>query len=378
MDLDIYKALFFLVSGLSIFFILGLLLRLWADESESIGELVSENSEWRGVEYLEVVEIIQEVDSIKSFRLRRLNDLPFPPFKAGQFISFQIGEDTRAIRSYSISSSDKNRDVVQVSVKKLETGIGSSWFHNLGVGQRVKAYAPSGHFFDNQVGEAPRIYVAGGIGITPLISMIRSNIESAKSYPMILFYGARTASDFAFHEQLQLWSRRHSHFKYIPVVSNDPEFMGEKGYIDIELIRKYISPTRDVRFYLCGPGPMTQPLIEVLEKEFKTENIFYEKFASPVNLGNLNLQVRKLEVTYLGERFKYNGNSDILSFLEQQGRDLPFACRTGVCGSCKCKIHGPHDMLTDSGLTREEIKNGYSLACVSIPLGDIEVSLIES
>ncbi|MCB0413116.1 MAG: hypothetical protein KDD50_02200, partial [Bdellovibrionales bacterium] len=195
---------------------------------------------WVGLEELEIVQIIDETPDIKSFRFKRIDGELFPEFKPGQFLSFQIKEDKKTSRSYSLSSIPQNKGILQVSIKKIDGGVGSSWFHGLKIGDRVKAFSPSGHFVENQESGAESVYIAGGVGITPILSMILSNLESAVSRKMVLFYGARTESDLAFGKLLDFYASGDERFSYYPILSQTTDGEGDKGYLTMEYIQSKI------------------------------------------------------------------------------------------------------------------------------------------
>lgn len=374
MGVNEYKALLFLVSGLSFFTVMLLVLRLLSQRKELTLE-EQDHEEWHGREALNLVDVIEETHNIRSFYFQRKNVKNFPHFHCGQFISFQIGQDPKVTRSYSISSLEQNRQTLQVSVKLLDGGVGSSWFHHLKIGDEVLAFPPSGHFYDHGKGSDHRILIAGGIGITPLLSIIQTNLAKVCSFKMTLFYGARTKEDLAFHDILTVLSKRHKNFEYYPILSNEKSWAGDSGFLTIDFIKKYLKDLNGM-YFLCGPDVMSDPIIDALEEAgIDDDKIFNEKFVSPTTLSDADLPKRELTVRYLGQEYSYQGNNNILSFLEEQGESLAYSCRSGVCGSCKCKIKGPYQMLTDAGLTRSEKKAGYALACVAYPEADVEIDL---
>ncbi|MCB0356122.1 MAG: iron-sulfur cluster-binding domain-containing protein [Bdellovibrionales bacterium] len=376
MGIEQYKALFVFTSGFSIFTIMLLSLRLISLSRKTEADELDEDERWTSTKELEIVEVISETHNIKSFKLKRVDGYAFPSFHCGQFISFQIDDNSSLTRSYSISSMEQNRHVVQVSVKQLTNGIGSTWFHQRREGDRVLAFPPSGHFFDLGDGEQERIFVAGGIGITPMLSILLTHLENGKKFKMSLFYGARTRQDLAFHGLLDYLAARHDHFNYFPILSNDNEWMGDTGYLNWNFIKNKKLKFENPLVYICGPDAMTEPLLKELDSEgFPELNIHIEKFVSPSALDESQIPERDLKVKWLGQTYEYHGRQDLLSFLESQNQSLPYACRSGVCGSCKCWIKGPYKMLTQAGLTRLEQKKGLALACVSFPEGDIEVQL---
>jgi NADH oxidoreductase Hcr len=250
--------------------------------------------------------------------------------------------------------------------------VGSSWFHQKKVGDSVLAMSPSGHFYDEPGGNNPRIYIAGGVGITPLLSMIHKNISDQVQFPIHLFYAARTENDLAFHNIFIDYAKKFSNFKYQWYLSDTPE--AEKRILNLKAIKTEISNLQIGKFFLCGPAPLTDGIINDLKNaQVSEESIFNEKFISPTSLNPDTLPVRQLNLKYAGKTLKYNGRDNVLLFLENNGESLPYACRTGVCGSCRCKIKGQFTVLTDSGLSRDEKREGYSLACVAFPEGDVEV-----
>ena len=239
------------------------------------------NDIWDSKEDLEIVSVIEESHDIKSFVLRRKNGKNIPLFHPGQFVSFQVGNSLKDIRSYSISSSPLHPYQFQVSVKKINNGLGSTFFHQLKTGDSVVAYPPSGHFSDiNLSADVQRIYVAGGVGITPFLSMILYNLESHSNLPMALFYGARTKADLVFHEYLLFLSNRFKNFKYFPNISTqDPSWSDSPRFIDLSYIQQKIAYNENSHFYFCGPSQMTDSLIQALQNaQFNTSHIHNEKF----------------------------------------------------------------------------------------------------
>lgn len=378
MDASQYQGLLHLSIGSGSFITLLLFLRTISEtKSTSTNTVEAEKSDWQHKEQLEILEIISETHDIKTFRLQRLGAKKIPPFKAGQFLSFQIGDDEKQTRSYSISSSNLNPYIIQVSIKKINNGKGSGWFHSKAVGEKIWVYPPTGHFTDTNLRpEVPRYYIAGGIGITPLLSMLLSNLEHGYKMPMILFYGIRASKDLAFHQLLSYLSKRHENFRYFPVMTtNEQGWQGDVGYINEKLIREKIGTiSPQSHFFICGPSAMTDKLINELSScGFNDEQIHNEVFASPVFFDPEKIPVREANIFFNTKKYKYKGKQTILEYLESQGEVIPFACRAGVCGTCKCKVKGKTYVITDSGLTASDKKQGLVLTCVAFPEEDIEI-----
>jgi ferredoxin-NADP reductase len=374
-----YQALFYLSTGF--FSLVTLLLGFRAVGNRLDHKLVNSTSgssdNWRGKGELELVAAFNETHDIKSLVFRRSNGRNLPEFKAGQFISFQIGDDSKLLRSYSISSAPFERGTVQVSVKRLDGGVGSQWMHQLKPGAKLIAHAPSGLFVDDFSSSAPRVYIAGGIGITPFLSMIQSQMNQPNSPTIHLFYGMRTSRDMAFHQLLMHWSIRNPKIKYFPILSaKDEQWAGDVGYINMELIKSKIGIDTAAKYFMCGPSVMTDKLIEQLAVAgVPSENIHNEKFASPTSFDRSKIENRNLELTWNGQKIAYSGQLTILESLEHTGVAHPYACRVGVCGSCKCKVKGKVLAITDAGLSEAEKKQGLVLPCVAFPLENLELSI---
>jgi ferredoxin-NADP reductase len=372
-----FEGLFYLVSGVSTYFFLLLLLRSLAIKGSSSIISTGNHNEWDSREELIIVDIVSDSHDVKTFRFKRENELAFPIFSPGQFLSFQIKEDIKLLRSYSISGSCENTSTMQVSIKLLKDGIGSGWFHSLRIGDSVWAYPPGGHFSDSKLDvTVQRIYVGGGIGITPLISMIKTGIDRANKAPMSLFYGMNSINDLVFHKELLALSDTHQNFDYYPILSPGASgWEGDTGYINYDYIKSKMDLTNESHFYFCGPPIMTDGITDALiENGHNEDNIHGEKFASPAAFDPDKIVARKAQVEVDGDFYSYDGKDSLLEFLEERDINIPFACRSGVCGECKCRlVNGEVDSFTDSGLTTSEKKDGYILTCVSRPTSNIKI-----
>ncbi|MEI8026453.1 MAG: iron-sulfur cluster-binding domain-containing protein [Pseudomonadota bacterium] len=366
--------LFSLFAGMGLFLILLLGFRLLSLEMERKSAPPLEDDEIGKIELI-LLNSFEEAKDVRSFVFAKANGKNFSSFKAGQFVSFQIGNDPRTLRSYSISSSPETTRSLQVSVKALPGGVGSHWMHSLKPGDKVLAFSPSGLFVDEEHPTSPKIYVAGGIGITPFVSMLLGKATGRDLAEVALFYGMRTTKDMAFHDLLVFLSKRMPNFKYFPILSEpDPEWADDKGFITLAFINSKISFLPDHRFFFCGPPIMTDTIVASLKTlGISGDRIHTEKFVSPVTFDRSALQSRKLKLTWNGTKVDYQGTETILEGLEKANISHPFACRVGVCGSCKCKVTGKFSMITDAGLTPEEKKSGLCLACVAFPEEDMEI-----
>lgn len=393
-DTHISLGLLYLLLGASLFIIIGLTLRIFSYSRRFSDNHQKAASTWITPEPLEIIEIIEESPNIKSFCMRRLHNQKFPKYLGGQFLSFEIAKDKRCLRSYSISSSILQQSTIQISVKLLENGVGSTWFHKRQVGDLITAYPPSGNFTDKLPLQIPRIYIAGGIGITPFISMLSQHVADGDNVTIYLFFAARNEQDLIYHHYFIHLTTRHSNIHYYPILSSTDQ----TATADQNTLKA--SPTQNVKidigrisydyictktpenilsqaaYFFCGPPAMSKSIIQELERrDIPEHHIISEKFISPSLIDLSSIPNIKATLTFQGQRYIYKKRQDILSFLEDQGENIPYACRSGVCGSCAVKITGKHIMLTDAGLTHKQKKQGYALACVSYPQEDLKIAL---
>ena len=335
---------------------------------------------WRGKEMLKVIEVVNETHDIVKLGLARSGKRTIPNFLPGQFLSLQVGDDPKTIRSYSICSSNLKNDVVQIAVKRINGGVGSNWIHSLKVGDEVYGYPPSGFFTDTKKFYGSRVYVAGGIGVTPMVSMIKSNLENNYSGSMFLFYGMRSLQDMAFHEELLSLSKKHLNFNYFPFVAEPVSaWSGATGYVTYDAIKEKVGDILSAKYFVCGPNPMMESIIgPLLDAGVPEHNIITEKFVSPSTIDDSKVPYREVTVTIYGQKYSYKGQKNLLEFAESHGLVIPFSCRAGVCGSCRCQVTGRVEMLTEAGLSFNDKKKGYILSCVSYPKEDITLIPLDS
>ena len=369
------------MSGAFAFTLLTLVLRTLGDDHKVIdadGDGLPDDNRWFGMENLEVIDIFNETGDIKTFKLKRANGKPIPPYAPGQFLSFEIPNEEKVFRSYSVSGSPENHNYLQISIKKIKDGIGSNWFHSLKVGDTVKAHPPSGLFTDKDLdSNTHRVLVGGGVGITPLASIMRAAVDRGDKYPITLFFAARTHADLAFHEQFIDMQKRHSNITYVPVLSDEEgdDWQGRTGYVGIDVIKEYVSDLTSAKYFFCGPAPLTDSVTKALmENGVDEDSLHSEEFISPTSISEEDLPKTEAVLTFDGVDHKYSGKKNILEFFESQEVDIPFACRSGVCGACKVKCKSGEVLsLTDSGLSKQEKKDGYILTCVSWPKEKLEL-----
>ena len=208
---------------------------------------------------VEVVRVRTETPSTRTLRLAPLQGA-FPPFRAGQFLNLFLQVDGVATsRPYAISSSPGNPGTWDITVRKVTDGFVSKHLcEKAAVGDRFHVAGPAGFFFHEPMVDSDRVvFLAGGCGITPFMSMIRQAAEGRSSLEMHLLYGNRVPGDIIFLEELRQIAAETENLCLDVVISEPPEgYEGLTGFLTAELIRKQVGEIDGKSFFICGPHAM--------------------------------------------------------------------------------------------------------------------------
>jgi ring-1,2-phenylacetyl-CoA epoxidase subunit PaaE len=311
-------------------------------------------------------------------------------FTQGQHLTLKKeikGEDTR--RSYSICSCPID-ETLTVAIKKLEGGAFSTYANEvLKVGDEIEVMPPHGNFYVPLDSESARSYVAfaSGSGITPIISIIETTLRTEPESEFTLFYGNRRTSTIIFQEELEALKNRYmGRFSLYHVLSKERQESDLfNGRIDEEKIqgyaRRFFDPESVDHYFTCGPEEM----MLAVQSELKNlgvpeERIHLELFTSPVGkLGGKEKEVKHekahAQITIVLDgtsmTFPYDSDKSILDVAFDNGADLPYACKGGVCSTCVCKIEeGEVEMDVNYALEPDELERGLRLSCQSYPKTD--------
>lgn len=308
-----------------------------------------------------------EMRSVCSFYLVPEDRQPLPAFLPGQFLTFRLDVPTpegvaeQIIRCYSLSDAPCP-DHYRVSIKRvpppggsaLPPGRSSSHFHDhVGVGTLLQVRAPGGHFHIDR-SDAPVVFVAGGIGITPMLSMINWCLAEQPGREVWLYYGVRNRREVVMKAHLDALAAAHPNF-HLRLCFSDPlpDDQAERDYqyrgrIDVVLLRSQL-PLKPYHFYICGPTAMMESLVLALEDwGVPDARIHFEAFG-PASIKRRNLPEasgaetppQDIVVTFAksGKQLPWQGAAgSLLEFAESQGIAVDFGCRAGSCGSCQTVI----------------------------------------
>lgn len=314
-------------------------------------------------------------------------------FTQGQYITFRRdfdGEELR--RSYSICAG-LDDEVLRVGIKRVEGGAFSTWANeSLKKGDVLEAMPPMGTFFTPLDPSAAKHYLgfAGGSGITPVLSLIKTLLARELRSTFTLVYANRQVSSIMFREELEdLKNTYLGRFSVIHVLENEGQEIDLfTGRIDAEkmdmLFRRWLDAETVDTAFICGPEPMMLIIAESLrEQGLSDEQIKFELFASSQPGRAKQSTVAKaaaqgkscdLSVTLDGVTRSFQmpmNGTVVLDAALNNAMDVPFACRAGVCSTCRAKVlEGEVEMAVNHALEDDEVRAGYVLSCQCVPISD--------
>ena len=342
---------------------------------------------------LRVAEIVSETDEAYSIRFEVPEELRSAfAFRAGQHLTLRAdigGEEVR--RNYSLCVAPDAGEWL-VTVKRIAGGVFSNWVGDvLKAGDTVDVMPPHGSFTCRFDGAQSRRYVgfAGGSGITPIISLIRTALAVEPHSHFTLFYGNRDAGSIIFLEALaDLKDRYMGRFELYHFLSDEAgevelfNGMLDRATCDAAIEALVGEPQGVDAWFICGPGPMMDAAEAALvERDVAKDRIHIERFtagrpSAAVAAALAQLQTEAagltLSITLDGRtrKIEFDGKN-ILDSARDAGMPAPFACKAGVCATCRARVvKGKVEMAARYGLTDEEIAAGYVLTCQSVPVGE--------
>jgi ring-1,2-phenylacetyl-CoA epoxidase subunit PaaE len=315
-------------------------------------------------------------------------------YKAGQFLTLIAtvgGKEVR--RAYSLSSSPFTDADLVVTVKRVDKGLMSNWLpDNLKAGSAVKVMTPTGHFTTEYKKENKRhlIMFAGGSGITPMMSLIKSTLTQEPDSICSLVYCNRDIDSIIFKAQFdQLQIKYEGRLHVIHVLDNAPmNWQGYSGLLNHEMLKKLFERIPNwgidqTTYLMCGPEGMMKNADSLLAlQNIPKDKVFKESFVAGVIdkdkkeeplVGAVKNGAHEVTIRYDGQEYKVmvEPNRTILETALDQGIDLPYSCQSGLCTACRGKaLSGKVKLDEEEGLSQSERAEGYVLTCVGHPLTD--------
>ncbi|MEG1104163.1 MAG: iron-sulfur cluster-binding domain-containing protein [Oscillospiraceae bacterium] len=328
-------------------------------------------------------------DTGKNAKILRLSSKNgyLPPFEAGQYVNlFTEIDGVRTSRPYSISSSPRQRAYYEITVAATKDGFVSDYFlNNVKTGDCFLANGPAGVFRFQPVFHSKKsLFLAGGSGITPFMSMLREIIDAGLDRDVVMLYGCRCEDAALYHDELCAYAAANDNFAYHLVVSDDAEkWKGEKGFINEELIKRLVPDFAERTCYICGPQIMNDFCKNELENMgMPIKRIRREMFGSRRDIQNepgwpKELSGSEVFNIKVGERvIDAKSGESVLCALERAGIRVNVCCRSGECSLCRVKLVSGKVFLSKGIMLRmADEKFGYIHSCKAYPIGDIEISI---
>jgi ferredoxin-NADP reductase len=344
-----------------------------------------------------ILAVHDETPSIKTFRMVR------PPgfdFEAGQFLTVRVQVDGKPhVRCYSISSAPEASGYLEISVKRQGL-VSGMLFSVVRPGSTLMVKPPNGKFVYPGSDDRPIVLVAAGVGITPLMSMLRHGVAADPSRPITLIYSVRTEQEVAYRDELSVLLGRHAQVRLVMTVTGVTESKWRIGRIDLPLLKETVPDLGGAVYLMCGPVEMTSGVRESLVRSgVAPAQIRSEVFQAVAAIG------AKLPPAALGEAPKAGADEDedaeakpvaaaggggaprlvlvksnrkapvsaeqsLLDAAEAAGVSIPFICRAGVCGTCKTRLVNGDVQCTSDALDEGDRDAGFVLPCVTWAIGD--------
>ena len=352
---------------------------------------------WEGFRKFKVHKIVPEDEKASSVYLTAEDQKPLPLFNPGQHLTFRFqvpGKSKPVVRCYSLSDSP-NPDYYRITVKRCPPprnkpdaprGLVSHYVNEqLSVGEILDVKAPNGSFFLKTDQQNSVILLAGGIGITPMMSMINTLIQSDCKRHILLVYGVNNSTQHTFKNQLREYDAQNENLKVLTIYS-DPLPTDQPGvdfdltgYVDASILQPILSNS-SLEYYMCGPPPFMSGLYNgLIENGVQEENIHFEAFGpasikrvSEAESQSTEENAESVEIEFCKSGAKLNWSNEfenILEMAEANDIELESGCRAGNCGTCELAL------LEGTVRHPEHVKvaSGKCLACVAKPKSNLKL-----
>lgn len=292
---------------------------------------------------VQVADVRAEACDVMTLELRAIGAEQLPAFDPGSHIDVHLPNGL--LRHYSLTNDwrDKDRYVIGVG-RAADSRGGSAYVHSsIRAGMQLKISAPKNNFPIDPAGER-FLFIAGGIGITPIMAMIRWCVAEGK--PWRLIYAARSRQRAAFYEQLCALATSEAQF----------HFDDESGQV-LDVAQAIASWTEGERIYCCGPTPLMDA-VKIATEHLPSGTVRFEFFTAPEPDPDQTSDSFTVSLQRSGAEFVIPADKSILEVLEENGFEVPFSCREGLCGTCVTPVYAGEPDHRDYVLTDEERASG--------------------
>ncbi len=367
----------------------------------SSADATKPRQQWKGV--LKVAAIFQETPEVKTYRLTAADGGPFPfAYLPGQFLNVQLMIDGKRVnRSYTISSSPTRGEACELSIKREPFGVASRFIHDhLSVGDSLKVSGPAGKFIFTGQDASAVVLISGGVGITPMMSIVRYLTDRAWAGVIYFVNVAKTEEGLIFHDEIQ-WLRGRFPRLYVCQTltrcPSDSMWRGARGRVTETLLQRFVPDLAGQSVYLCGPNEMmdaTRSLLlglGVANSQIKTEKFGSKKGAETTtetssdeqqsdksndipSVPEIAISIKTIDFAVSMLRTSVSSETSVLEAAEASSIQLPYECRSGICGQCKTRLmEGTVVMDCEDALSPSEKASGLILACQARPSSNLVV-----
>jgi len=339
---------------------------------------------WNG--QLQVKRIIRETHDVSTFRLASPDngELPFNHLP-GQYLTFSLSIDGKTVkRNYTIASTPTRRGYCEVTIKREERGLVSQYMHDrVKEGDILQVAAAAGRFSFTGTEAGSIALLAAGVGITPLMSILRYLTDQNWGGDIYLIFSCKTEADIIFREEMVTLQQHfpNLHLTLTLTRVHGTDWNGDLGRIDTRLLTRVIQDVTNIPFYVCGPAEMIKTTVDLLEQLGVSEtNIHTELFGSKrsaiTRINSSKGETFTVIFKRSNKKAKIDDNQPILELAEELEIGVDSVCRSGICGSCKCQlVSGSVMMETQDALDSVDHRNNIVLLCQAIALDDVTVDL---
>lgn len=346
---------------------------------------------WTDKEPLECVSIVPEAPNTASFAFRAPSG-NFFDFKQGQFLTFELPVPGNTVyRTYSISSSPTRPRLLTITAKAQADSIGTRWMlDHLKPGMQLKATGPAGNFSNADSRSDKFLFISAGTGITPMMSMVTSLWDEGRKLDAVFINCAHRPTEIIFKQRLEEMASREPGLDLKFVVSEPDPFRVWTGYQGKfnQLMLGLMAPDYlDREVYCCGPQSFMQAVRETLASlGHDMENDYFQESFSSVQDNDTDATAQSILGDSSGETEVHFATSNrrqgcsqqdsVLAIAKEAGIMIPSGCCMGVCGTCRVKkLSGEVQMVHNGGITEQDIKDGFILACCSQPRGRVSIDI---
>lgn len=329
-------------------------------------------------ERLRCIKRIDQTTDASTFEFEHLDQRPFQ-FQAGQFLSFEINHYNNMLyRAYSICSSPEAANSVTIAIKRVPGGKVSNYLlDNLQAGIALPAMAPAGKFtLEANKTTKNLLLMSAGSGITPCLAIARSLIDTKADSNIHFIHSARRSDDVIMFSLLQALAEQNNNFHLSLILEENDNPAHFSGRIDNSLFEQLVADNSEQTIFICGPSLYMKSVENIAtETGFDMDYFHKESFvteATETTFSDINHQIT---FPALDKQIMANDQQSLLDAMHNAGIKVPYSCKSGVCGACKCKVSGDVVSSSSEALTAEQIEQGYVLSCSTKANSDLVVEL---